>query len=98
MKSKPPLFDRLLAADEMAMLLANPVRRFLKPDEAGAILGVSPKTLANWRASNTGPSWSPNRGDPLRPPEVGGMGGTSGEAAKACRYATEMGSWNGGSR
>jgi hypothetical protein len=28
------------------------MERLLKPDEVGAIIGVSPKTLANWRSSN----------------------------------------------
>ena len=32
--------------------------RYLKPDEAGAILGVSPKTLANWRTGDYGPPWT----------------------------------------
>src|ERR1019366_367209 len=34
------------------------MERLLKPDEAGAIIGVSPKTLANWRSSDWGPPWS----------------------------------------
>jgi hypothetical protein len=33
------------------------MERLLKPDEAGAILGVSPRTLAGWRVSGTGPPW-----------------------------------------
>ena len=27
------------------------MQRYLKPDEAGAMIAISPKTLANWRAS-----------------------------------------------
>src|ERR1017187_612555 len=34
------------------------MERLLKPDEVGAIIGVSPKTLANWRSSNWGPPWA----------------------------------------
>src|SRR5450759_36672 len=30
----------------------------LKPDEAAAVLGMSPKTLANWRVSGYGPPWA----------------------------------------
>src|SRR5437899_33845 len=30
---------------------------YLKPDEAGAMIAVSPKTMANWRASGYGPPW-----------------------------------------
>jgi hypothetical protein len=29
----------------------------LPPEAAGAILGVSPKTLANWRTIDYGPPW-----------------------------------------
>lgn len=30
----------------------------LRPDQAGAILGMSPHTLANWRVSGYGPPWA----------------------------------------
>ena len=40
-----------MAPDSMAR------RQYLKPDEAGAMIAVSPKTLANWRASGYGPPW-----------------------------------------
>lgn len=34
----------------------SPPRR-LTPDQAAALIGVSPKTLANWRSLGKGPSW-----------------------------------------
>jgi hypothetical protein len=40
-----------VAANSMAS------RHYLKPDEAGAMIAVSPKTLANWRVSGYGPPW-----------------------------------------
>ncbi|AIT60483.1 MerR family transcriptional regulator [Corynebacterium doosanense CAU 212 = DSM 45436] len=30
----------------------------LRPSEAGAVLGLSPKTLANWRSQGTGPAYA----------------------------------------
>src|SRR5580700_2018581 len=32
--------------------------RYLKPDEAAALMGLSPKTLANWRTGDYGPPWT----------------------------------------
>ena len=36
--------------------------RYLKPDEAAAVLTVAPKTLANWRRAGFGPLWIRARG------------------------------------
>ena len=33
------------------------MQRLLKLEEAAALLGISPSTLANWRAAGTGPPW-----------------------------------------
>ena len=33
------------------------MKRYLTPDEVGLMIGVSPKTLANWRCGGFGPAW-----------------------------------------
>ncbi|GAB3169790.1 helix-turn-helix transcriptional regulator [Streptomyces incanus] len=53
-------------------LMADPPgEKQLRPQEAAEMINVSPKTLANWRASSMGPRYtklSPGRGGRVRYP------------------------------